>query len=44
MTLLKIPLLDFVLYAYLESEKIADDVYKCMPELEKYIKTECERF
>jgi hypothetical protein len=41
--ILKAPMLSFVFYTYLESEKISDDIFKCVAEVHQYISFEIRR-
>ena len=41
--LIKTPLLNFLFYTFLESDKIMEDLFKCIPYLNQLIRIEIER-
>lgn len=36
-------MLNFIFYTYLESDKISEDIFKCLPEINLFIKNETTR-
>lgn len=40
---MKVPILNYLYYTYLESEKMSDDIFKCINEVNEYILFEFNR-